>query len=349
MIIAQDEIVVKAQHLSAVEALFQTHYREAAEARGMRFQSLHVSPPVAITEAPVTLWLRWTIADPAAWWVMRAQSGTKEVANFWAAVDKQSLSRRRTYLMEPDAAELTLPGAERSTAASRGYRETAQLQICADSADVLQQALSLWLPRLPGLASSELGSNLAPEYAAGHLTLDLLYPDASTAARAQASDVWQRQILPELSRNCSAVHALALETVGAGLREPDLAGGIKRTAFFRLQSGRENTTAEAFERDLLAMPHHIREIRNWRLSRAVPVDWQHAVCAPWTWVWEQEFRTVDDLLGPYMVHPHHWAHIDRWFDPESGAQAIDTALSHAFSPFGSSVLARELVEQGEGI
>ncbi|MBM68497.1 MAG: hypothetical protein CME43_03355 [Haliea sp.] len=349
MITVQDEIVLQAQHLSAVEALFQTRYRKAAEARGMHFQSLQVSPPVAIAEAPVTLWLRWTITDPAAWWGMRAQSGTAEVAAFWAAVDKQSLSRRRTYLMKPDAAALTLPTAGRSTATSRGYRETAQLQIREGGADALQQALSLWLPQLPGLASSELGNNLAPEYAAGHLTLDLLYPDAAAAARAQASDVWQCQILPELSRTCTAVHALALATVGAGLREPDLAGGIKRTAFFRLQSGRDTATAEAFERDLLAMPEHIHEIRNWRLSRAVPVEWQHAGCAPWTWVWEQEFRTVDDLLGPYMLHPHHWAHIDRWFDPESGAQAIDTALSHAFSPFGSSVLARELVAQGEGI
>tara|TARA_R100000005_G_scaffold26336_1_gene11688 strand:+ start:24745 stop:25794 length:1050 start_codon:yes stop_codon:yes gene_type:complete len=349
MITVQDEIVVKAQHLSAVEALFRTHYREDAEARGMSLQSLQVSPPVAITEAPVTLWLRWTVADPAAWWGMRAQSGTAEVADFWIAVDQQCLSRKRTYLMEPDAADLTLPAPEVAVATSSGYRETAQLQVCDGDADALQQALSLWLPQLPGLASSELGKNLAPEYAAGHLTLDLLYPDASTAARAQESDVWRSQILPELSRTCSAVHALALENVGAGLRESSLAGGIKRTAFFRLQSGRDVATAEAFERDLLAMPQHIREIRNWRLSRAVPVAWQQAECAPWTWVWEQEFRTVDDLLGPYMVHPHHWAHIDRWFDPESGAQAIDTDLSHAFSPFGSSVLARELVPQGEGV
>ncbi|MCB1844642.1 MAG: hypothetical protein KDI09_16895, partial [Halioglobus sp.] len=97
-------------------------------------------------------------------------------------------------------------------------------------------------------------------------------------------------------------------------------------------------------RDLLDMPLHIPEICNWRLSRASPAPWCRAEDAPWSYVWEQEFAHLEDLTGPYMINPHHWGHVDRWFDPESGVQAIDARLSHAFSPLGSSLLALEAVK-----
>jgi hypothetical protein len=42
-----------------------------------------------------------------------------------------------------------------------------------------------------------------------------------------------------------------------------------------------------------------------------------------------------------MAHPHHWAHIDRWFDPESGAQVVDVNLSHAFCALDQSIIAME--------
>ena len=36
----------------------------------------------------------------------------------------------------------------------------------------------------------------------------------------------------------------------------------------------------------------------------------------WTHVFEQEFTDVEGLMGPYLMHPIHWAVVDRWFDPE---------------------------------
>jgi hypothetical protein len=77
---------------------------------------------------------------------------------------------------------------------------------------------------------------------------------------------------------------------------------------------RATDQSSRFEADLLEMPAHIPQILNWRLSRALPLPWNSAKCAPWTYVWEQEFESLDDLLGPYMLHPDHWAYIDRWFD-----------------------------------
>ncbi len=129
-----------------------------------------------------------------------------------------------------------------------------------------------------------------------------------------------------------------MDTLGAGLRRPGLRNGIKRTAFFCLLPTTDAAVAARFERDLLDMPAQIPEILNWRLTRAQALPWNSATGEAWSYVWEQEFESLEDLTGPYMSHPHHWAHIDRWFDPESGVQAVDTDLSHAFSPFTESVL-----------
>ncbi len=344
MITVQDEIVLEARHLAELESLFATRYRPGAEARGLAWISSQVSPPVAITNGFVTLQQRWSVADTNAWWAMRAQSGSEDVAAFWASVDGLCQSRRRTYLHDTTEANLTAPAPAQAGIISRGHRETAQLRVREGGIPALQQVLLKHAGNLPRLEASELAQNMAPEYAAGHLTWDLLYPSAEAAASARTGEAWQSHIAPALATYCDAVHALTLETVGAGLREAQLTQGVKRTAFFRLLPGKENESAARFEGDLLTMPLHIEQIRNWRLSRARPAAWHSADAATWNWVWEQEFADLDGLLGPYMAHPHHWAHIDRWFDPESGAQAIDTRLSHAFSPLSASILGRELLQ-----
>ncbi len=345
MIIVQDRITVSAEQLDGLYRLFLDGYRPDAEARGLVFVESLVSPPVKTASAPVSLSLRWQVADPPAWWAMRAQSATPAVAAFWREVDALCVARERTYLMggEPQ----TLPSGEDVSgfqAEIRGHRETAQLALRDDLAAGerarMESVLEAAAAELPGLELARLAANFAPEYAAGDYTWDLLYPDAAAAGIARESAAWRERILPTLARCCRSVHALGLETLGAGLRRPGLENAVKRTAFFRLLPGMEQRSP-AFESDLLEMPRHIPEILNWRLSRARPLPWNSADCAPWSHVWEQEFASLEDLTGPYMMHPHHWAHIDRWFDPESGVQAVDVDLSHAFSPLAESVITAE--------
>ncbi|WP_116364068.1 Dabb family protein [Parahaliea mediterranea] len=346
MITVQDHLIVPAANLAALRRLFATQYQDAAAARGLVFRSAQVSPPVLTAERPVSLWLQWEVADVGAWWAMRAQSSTPQVLAFWAEVDALVDSRERHYLQDCDSQALAPVLPAEGPVATRGYRETAQLQAKEGQLDALESAVQDAVAALPGLKASALSCNFAPEYAAGHLTWDLQYADENAARLARQSDAWQQQIAPALADHCEAVHALAMETVGAGLRDAGMTGGVKRTAFFRLLPGEDDETAARFERDLLAMPLHIGEIRNWCLSRARATDWHRADVPAWTWVWEQEFNNLDGLTGPYMAHPHHWAYIDRWFDPESGAQAIDLHLSHAFCALGDSVLAAELVPAG---
>ncbi|WP_306306846.1 Dabb family protein [Nocardia brevicatena] len=82
------------------------------------------------------------------------------------------------------------------------------------------------------------------------------------------------------------------------------------------------------------MPQHIPTIRSWQLSRV-----RHAAGASeWTHVWEQEFDDLDGLLGPYMNHPIHWAHVDRFFDPESPDLIVRDRVCHSFCALPAPVI-----------
>lgn len=343
MITLQDRIDVPAQRLSELRALLHRHYLPQALSRGMTLVDEGVSPPLMSLRAPVSVWLRWTLPDLGAWWAMRAGAGEPGVAAFWAEVDAIATQRERIVL----SGDETLPEPEdvRSLACTPvGWRETAQLYLPDDpdasTHGLLAALLGEAQSELQGLVATSLEPNLATDHGGGHYTWDLLYRDRDVARQARAGRWWREELLPGLDRHCRARSALGLHALGAGARDPQLTGGVKRTALFRLLPGIEAGLRERFERDLLDMPAFISAIRNWRLSRAEALDWDMDTVSPWTYVWEQEFADLDGLTGPYMVHPHHWAHVDRWFDPESGIQVVDTALCHAFSPLPEAIITR---------
>ena len=105
--------------------------------------------------------------------------------------------------------------------------------------------------------------------------------------------------------------------------------GIYRTLLLSFRTGAPAQSVARFERELLAMPRYIRSMRGWRLSRVL----KSAGARPWSLVWEQRYDTVEGLTGTYMMHPYHWAHVDRWFDPESPDWIVDTHLCHSFCRF----------------
>lgn len=106
----------------------------------------------------------------------------------------------------------------------------------------------------------------------------------------------------------------------------DLANGVYRVLLLSVYAGTDPATVARFEAETRMMPHYIPAIRNWQLSRADAVSGART----WTHVWEQEYADTAGLLGPYMLHPYHWAHIDRWFDPECPDRIVDTRLCHSF-------------------
>jgi len=344
MIVLQDRIDVPAAQLQRLRALFRERYLPAAMARGMTLLDELVSPPLRLAEQDNTLWLRWSVPDAGAWWQMRYASGDPTVAEFWREVDTIVSRRERHCLVPGDTA---LPGPENVAphlVQPAAWRETAQLYLRdgmdADERATLETLLQRAGVELAGIQGASIAANYVADYGAGHYTWDLLWSDRQAAAAAQAGSLWREEVLPALDRCCRARAALGLETLGAGARTPALADAVKRTALFRLLPGIDQAVRQRYERDLLEMGAQIPEILNWRLSRALPLAWDVSDVPAWSYVWEQEYATLDGLTGPYMAHPHHWAHIDRWFDPESGTQIVDVQLCHAFSPLAGSIIVR---------
>lgn len=335
MIVVQDRIELAPRELPRVRALVQERYRPGAEARGLAFVEERVSPPLRLATQPSTLWLRWSLAHAGAFWAARAASGADPaVAAFWRELDGIIHARERLFLVDGAA---PLPGPIDTTpfhVRPSAWRECAQLYLRDAADEATRVGLVALLARaadeLPGLQKAHLSANFVADYGAGHFSWDLVYVSREQAQAARATAFWREQVIPALDRACRARSALGLETVGAGARDAALASGVKRTALFRRLPGVDAAAAARFERDTLEMPAHIEAIRNWRLSRAIVLDWDASDVAPWSYVWEQEYATLEGLTVDYMVHPHHWAHVDRAFDPESGAQLIDVALCHAF-------------------
>jgi len=351
MIIAEDRIEVAPEQRASLLEQFMSGYVPAAAKRGLHLIEASISPPFELIDQAVLLRLRWEIADIAAWWAMRSAANDPAVPAFWKSVAPLIRARERRYWVaeplagEVRAAEASWPAPEPTDAfeiETRGWRETAQLSLrprhTPGDAKDLEEALDAAARALPGIRNAWIAANHVADYGAGHFTWDLLFPDRATGEAARASRVWRERITPALERHCAIVCAMGLETIGAGLRRPGLTEGIKRTALFRRLPNVPATELDRFERDLLEMPAHVTSILNWRLSRAVPLDWSSADAPVYSYVWEQEYDRLEGLSVDYMVHPHHWAQVDRWFDPESGIQVIDTQLCHAFAPLRGAIL-----------
>lgn len=120
------------------------------------------------------------------------------------------------------------------------------------------------------------------------------------------------------------------EPVGCG-EEP---GTVYRALLLRVQPGTPEATVARFERELSTMAKYLPTIRAWQLSQVSAA----VGTSPWTHVFEQEFADVDALMGPYLMHPIHWAVVDRWFDPETTDVIIRDRICHSFCAVSGPVL-----------
>jgi len=202
--------------------------------------------------------------------------------------------------------------------------ESMQLYLAPDAGvDELQAKLGLHLSELPGLQRFHLGRNLEGSWWAGTLTLDAWLDDSADPMAAAMTHI------PGVVR----LDPVAYKAVGGGIRAPALADGIWRTLMLRVRPQAGTAQIAELEQELLRMPAYMPGIRNWQLGRVISPS-------PWTHIWQQEFATVDDLLGEYLMHPYHWGWVDRRFDPEFPEWTVE-AISHAFCPLERSLLARK--------
>jgi hypothetical protein len=121
---------------------------------------------------------------------------------------------------------------------------------------------------------------------------------------------------------------------GEGTRSNPAGATVYRTLLLRVAPATEADIVARFEDELRAMPRYVKTIVAWQLSRV-----EEAVGASdWTHAFEQEFTDVDGLMGPYLMHPIHWAVVDRWFDPECPDVIIRDRVCHSFCRSEHSVL-----------
>ncbi|MGV9709052.1 Dabb family protein [Gordonia sp. NPDC003424] len=119
-----------------------------------------------------------------------------------------------------------------------------------------------------------------------------------------------------------------------GRRRDAFAGTVYRTLLLRVDDSASPEHVADFERSLLRMPHHMDTMIAWQLS---PVTVATGA-SPWTHVWEQEFTDLDGLMGQYMNHPVHWAHVDQWFDPENPNCIVKDRVCHSFCRLDAPLL-----------
>jgi hypothetical protein len=90
--------------------------------------------------------------------------------------------------------------------------------------------------------------------------------------------------------------------------------------------GTDDGTVSRFEDDLRLLTRYVPTITEWQLSRVE----SPAGTSAWTHVFSQRFTDVDGLMGPYLMHPVHWARVDRWFDPECPEYIVRDRVCHSF-------------------
>lgn len=109
---------------------------------------------------------------------------------------------------------------------------------------------------------------------------------------------------------------------------------VYRTLLLRVQPGTSPQNLARFESELASMADYVPTICAWQLSRVVePIG-----STAWTHVFEQEFTDVAGLVGPYLMHPIHWAVVDRWFDPETTDVIVRDRVCHSFCTIDRAVL-----------
>jgi hypothetical protein len=111
-------------------------------------------------------------------------------------------------------------------------------------------------------------------------------------------------------------------------------GTVYRTLLLRVAPGTDPATIAHFEADVQLMPRYVCTITAWQLSRVEQATGDSA----WTHVFEQQFTDVEGLMGPYLMHPIHWAYVDRWFDPECPDVIVRDRVCHSICRSDTTVL-----------
>jgi hypothetical protein len=184
----------------------------------------------------------------------------------------------------------------------------------------------------PEVVRAMLRPTLPGVYNGGDYIWHLQFPDEPAYRAWQAAADGAESLLCDPKR-VAHVDSVAYEGGRSGSKG-ELARGAYRTLLLSVDRAPSEDAIARFDFETYEMGLYIPSIVNWQVSRVTEAGGARS----WTHVWEQEYADIGGLHGAYMLHPHHWGHIDRWYDPECPDYMIDTHLCHTFCDFEGAVI-----------
>lgn len=300
-------------------------YAPGARDRGMELRDVLVSPPILFDDRPNVVTITWSLPSPQAWWQMTWQGRPDPaVARWWDGISELVVERSRsvaTRSQDIDHTENSAPmpdpraggpavGVTRllDVVESERPRVLSALRKAADAGGALRALVE------PTEAGSRNG---------GDILVHLRFPDLNA---------WARSDFDDALRDPAITNVNGVTYRGTPLHRGT--GTVYRALLLRVPPEVPADRVNAFEEELAIMPRYVSTIRAWQLSR---VD-EAIGTTGWTHVFEQEFTDVDGLMGPYLMHPIHWAVVDRWFDPETTDMIVRDRVCHSFCRTDGPVL-----------
>ena len=203
----------------------------------------------------------------------------------------------------------------------------------ASARDAVQSVITRAAVTLPGACSTLVEPTLPGVYNGGDLICRFAFTDLTACEVALAGADWaQAQALLADEAIVSRCERVGYEGGLSGGAPQD--AGLYRVALFCANVRPDAERLASFTADTAAMPDHVETMRRWQLSPTHEATGTRS----WTHVWEQEYLDRAGLEGAYMLHPVHWAHVERWFDPEYPEWLVDTVLVHTFCNFRRPVI-----------
>lgn len=182
---------------------------------------------------------------------------------------------------------------------------------------------SMLEPTLPGVMNG------------GDFIWHLQFADEAAYRSCLGQNHWREKVDPLFKGGTfKRFQSVAYEGGLSGAKPVKLTRGVYRTLILTVKPRGTPETIARFEHELSGMAKYISSIKNWQMSHVS----EAAGDRQWTHVWEQEYESLEGLIGPYMNHPFHWALVDRWFNPECSQWIVDKVLCHTYCEFKQSVL-----------
>jgi hypothetical protein len=300
-------------------------YAPGARERGMELRDVLVSPPILFDDRTNVVTITWSLPSPQAWWQMTWRGRPDPaVAGWWQDVTSLVVERNRSVAsrvadIDDTETPVTLPGASSGVAA---FGVTRLLDVVESERQRVLDAL-----REAAQASGRLRAVVEPTLAGsrngGDILVHLRFPDEIA---------WSDSGFDTVLNDPAITNVNGATYQGTPLRRGS--GTVYRTLLLRVSPEAGADDVAAFEQELAMMPRYVPTIQAWQLSRVS----ESTGTTEWTHVFEQEFTDVDGIMGPYLMHPVHWAVVDRWFDPETTDVIVRDRLCHSFCDMPAPVL-----------